>query len=107
MAQLSIVGSLEHQNGLIDRNPCFGDTLEHCPRHVAALGQRQRGAEVPRRRRHSLPPSSQRTRSFELERGAEAGKALSFDPAPADTHAMLSRSRGSASKLLAALTPTR
>jgi hypothetical protein len=52
---------------------------------------------VPRRRRHSLPPSSQRARSFELERGAEAGKALSFDPAPADTHAMLSRSRGSAS----------
>ena len=42
MAQLSIVGGLEHQNGLVDRNPCFGDTLEHCPRHVAALGQRQR-----------------------------------------------------------------
>jgi hypothetical protein len=51
MARLSIVGSLEHQNGLVDRNPRFGDKLEHCPRHVTALGQRQRGAEVPPRRR--------------------------------------------------------
>jgi hypothetical protein len=23
MAQLSIVGGLEHQNGLVDRDPCF------------------------------------------------------------------------------------
>jgi hypothetical protein len=58
MAQLSIVSSLEHQNGLVDRNPCFGDTLEHCPRHVAALGQRQRvpkclgGGGIPYRHRH-------------------------------------------------------
>ena len=64
MAQLSIVGSLEHQNGLVDRNPRFGDKLEHCPRHVTALGQRQRGAEVPPRRRHALPPSSQRGAKF-------------------------------------------
>ena len=97
MAQLSIVSSLEHQNGLVDRNPCFGDTLEHCPRHVAALGQRQRvpkclgGGGIPYRNR------PQRARSFELEHGADAGKALSFDPAPANTRAMLSRSRGGAS----------
>jgi hypothetical protein len=39
MAQLSIVSSLEHQNGLVDRNPCFGDTLEHCPRQSPLSGR--------------------------------------------------------------------